>query len=134
MGLFVAWYARQTEGAGLHSPEVCLPASGWEIVALSPQAVTVGAAHFTLNRAVIQKGLERQLVYYWSEQRGRRMADDWAAKLALLSDGITKGRSDGALVRLVTPIVAGEEEATADARLQAFMALILPDLGQYVPG
>jgi hypothetical protein len=33
-----------------------------------------------VNRAVIQKGLSNQLVYYWFEQRGRRMTNDFAAK------------------------------------------------------
>ena len=45
--------------------------------------------HFPLNRAVIQKGLERQLVYYWFEGRGRRLTGDYAAKFYTIADGMT---------------------------------------------
>ena len=41
-----------------------------------------------LNRAVIQKGLERQLVYYWFEGRGRRLTGDFAAKFHTVADSM----------------------------------------------
>ena len=34
-----------------------------------------------LNRAIIQKGNERQLVYYWYEQRGHRLSSEYASKM-----------------------------------------------------
>ena len=34
--MFVAFYDKQTEGDGIHSPEVCLPVGGWEIFSLEP--------------------------------------------------------------------------------------------------
>ena len=43
------------------------------------------------------------------------------------------GRSDGALVRFVSPIGEGESEADADARIQRFMELALKKLPSYVP-
>ena len=74
-----------------------------------------------LNRAVIQKGLERQLVYYWFEGRGRQMTGDFAAKFATIADSLTLGRTDGGLVRVITPIGA-DGVAAADARLRRFLA------------
>jgi exosortase D (VPLPA-CTERM-specific) len=136
VNFFSAWYASQTEGEGIHSPEVCLPVGGWEMFSLEPRQVSMpGTVYgdFTINRAVIQKGEERQLVYYWFEQRGQRMTNDFAAKLSVLWDGITRGRTDGALVRFVTPIAPREDEATADARLQRLMAEVLPRLPAFVP-
>ena len=29
VNMFVAFYNKQTEGSGIHSPEVCLPVGGW---------------------------------------------------------------------------------------------------------
>ena len=136
VNFFTAWYSRQTEGQGLHSPEVCLPVGGWEIFSLRPHAVSMpGTLYgtFEVNRAVIQKQLDQQLVYYWFEQRGRRMTNDFAAKMTVLSDSLTRGRTDGALVRFVTPIRPGETEADADARLQRLMAETLPRLPRFVP-
>ena len=62
VNLFVAFYERQTEGSGIHSPEVCLPVGGWEVYSLAPHAVDMGDTGygaFDVNRAVIQKGLSR---------------------------------------------------------------------------
>jgi exosortase D (VPLPA-CTERM-specific) len=136
VNFFSAFYQKQTEGTGIHSPEVCLPVGGWEIFSLEPYQVSFpGTVYgdFTLNRAVIQKGLAKQVVYYWFEQRGRRMTNDFAVKISVLSDGVQRGRSDGALVRFVTPVAEGESEADADARLQALMAEALPALPRFIP-
>ena len=137
VNFFSAFYNKQTEGSGIHSPEVCLPVGGWEIFSLDQYEVDMSASgygKFEVNRAIIEKGLSRQLVYYWFEQRGKRMTNDFAAKAAVIYDGITMGRTDGALVRYVTPLSPDESEADADARLQQFMALSLKRLPDFVPG
>ena len=82
---------------------------------------------------MIERGLDRQIVYYWFEQRGRRMTNDYLAKLSVVQDGLMTGRTDGALVRFVTPIAPGEAEADADARLLRFMDEALPRLPRFVP-
>jgi exosortase D (VPLPA-CTERM-specific) len=136
VGFFSAFYDKQTEGSGIHSPEVCLPVGGWEMFSFGATEVSVpGTVYgtFPLNRAIIEKGLSRQLVYYWFEQRGTRFTNDYLAKADVVWDSLTTGRTDGALVRFVTPISRDETEADADERLQRFMAEILPRLPTYVP-
>jgi len=136
VALFVAYYKKQTEGQGIHSPEVCLPNGGWEVFNLHqvPLDMTeAGYGKFSANRAVIQKGLERQLVYYWFEGRGKRETNDFRAKLSVLLDSLTMGRTDGALVRYVTPIGPDETEDDAQARLLRFMRLSLKPLPRFVP-
>ncbi len=136
INFFSAYYNKQTEGSGIHSPEVCLPVGGWEIFSLEQYEVdmsAVGYGEFKVNRAIIEKGLSQQLVYYWFEQRGKRFTNDFKAKGMVIYDSLTMGRSDGALVRYVTPLSADETEADADARLQAFMALSLKRLPEFVP-
>ena len=136
ISFFAAYYDKQTEGSGIHSPEVCLPVGGWEVFSIDPTPVSFPDTvygDFQVNRAVIEKGLSRQLVYYWFEQRGARMTNDYLAKIGVVYDSLTIGRTDGALVRFVTPISANETEADADARLQGFMAELLPRLPRYIP-
>ena len=136
VNVFSAWYEKQTEGSGIHSPEVCLPVGGWEILTLKSYEVALPSTvygTFEVNRAVIQKGLSKQLVYYWFEQRGKRMTNDYAAKVSVVWDSLTTGRSDGALIRYVTPILVGENEAAADARLQGFMAESLQKMPRFIP-
>jgi exosortase D (VPLPA-CTERM-specific) len=136
VNVFSAWYQKQTEGSGIHSPEVCLPVGGWEIFSLTDHSVSMpGTPYgtFAVNRAVIQKGLSKQLVYYWFEQRGKRMTNDYAAKVSVVWDSLTIGRSDGALVRFVTAINPGETEADAEARMLRLMALALQKLPRFIP-
>ncbi|MEM7642167.1 MAG: VPLPA-CTERM-specific exosortase XrtD [Pseudomonadota bacterium] len=137
VNLFSAFYNKQTEGSGIHSPEVCLPAGGWEIFSLETYPVefpNTPFGAFEVNRAIIQKGLDKQLVYYWFEQRGARYTNDFTAKLRVVWDSFTIGRTDGALVRYVTPIGRTEPDGAADARIQALMADTLPRLPRFVPG
>lgn len=136
VAFFVAYYDKQTEGQGIHSPEVCLPSGGWEVFNLQEvdlDMTQAGYGLFKANRAIIQKGLSRQLVYYWFEGRGTRVANDFTAKMSVLADSLTKGRTDGALVRYVTPIGTEESEADAEARLLQFMVVSLKALPRYVP-
>ncbi len=136
VNFFAAWYETQTEGTGIHSPEVCLPVGGWEVFSIDPTSVSMpGTVYgdFTVNRAVIQKGLSKQLVYYWFEQRGKRMTNDYLAKASVVYDSLTMGRADGAMVRFVTEIGRDEPEAEADARLQRLMAAVLPKLPRFIP-
>ena len=86
-----------------------------------------------VNRVIIQKGDQRQLVYYWFNQRGRVLTDELAVKWFILYDGITRHRSDGALLRLVTPVPPGEDIAMADRRLTSFLTTIAPNLRKHMP-
>ena len=133
--LFLSFYRSQTKGNAIHSPEVCLPAAGWEVAAIRPVEVALPGTRtgaITLNRAVIQKGLEKQLVYYWFEGRGRHLTNDFAAKFYALADSLTRGRTDGGLVRLITPI-GTDGEAAADARLQRFLGGAVDRLDRFLP-
>ncbi len=132
--LFMGFYYNQMDGTGIHSPEVCIPSGGWEVSAWRPITIDVaGEAPIRANRAVIQRGAARQLVYYWFELRGRRVAGDFEAKIVNLADSLSYGRSDGALVRLITPMRDGEDGAEADARLQRFVTEMAPLLPRFVP-
>ena len=90
----------------------------------------------TYNYVVVQKGENRILMYYWYQQRERRTADEFSMKYYLLVDSLFKSRKDGALVRLMTPVIAGagqKGEAQADARLHAFAQTMLSTMPRYLP-
>ena len=130
VNLYVAYYASQRTGESPHSPLVCIPGTGWLITKLG--RTSFGAEH-PINRAIIERDGSKQLVYYWYEERGRRIASEYWSKWYLLSDAITENRSDGALVRLITTVSPSEVERDADNRLQLFMRDLLPRLGAYLP-
>lgn len=135
--LLMTFYRSQMGGTGgIHSPEVCLPAGGWEVSQWQRKSVAIAGAQpmtITVNRAVIRKGQEQQLVYYWFEQRGLKTPSEYEAKFLSLKDSIITGRSDGGLVRLATPFARAEDPAAAEARLQAMMQQLVPLLPRYFP-
>ena len=92
-----------------------------------------GPSPLTVNRYVIAKGLDRQLVLYWYQSHGRVVASEYAAKFYLVADSIRMNRSDGALVRVVTSINPGETEIAAENHAVAFTESSLPVLDSYIP-
>jgi exosortase D (VPLPA-CTERM-specific) len=135
VNFYVAHYATQRKGVSPHSPRVCIPGGGWHIRDLerSEPAQVPGQTPFPINRVIIERGNQRSLVYYWFEQRGRRIANEYAMKAYLLYDAVFRNRTDGALVRLTTPIYEGEPIEKAEERLQSLMALVVPRLPEFVP-
>jgi EpsI family protein len=103
------------------------------VAAIAPVTVALPGGALRLNRAVIQKGLARQLVYYWFEGRGRQVAGDFAAKFLTIADSLGSGRTDGGLVRLITPIGPDERAEAADARLTRFLAAVTGPLPRFIP-
>jgi EpsI family protein len=81
----------------------------------------------------VKKNVSKQIVYYWCEQRGQRVTSDYRAKASVVWDSLTRGRTDGALVRFVTAIAPGETEAEAEARMQRFMREVLARLPRFIP-
>jgi exosortase D (VPLPA-CTERM-specific) len=134
VNFYAAYYGSQRKGVSPHSPQVCIPGGGWLITGLDrvPVALADGSS-FEVNRIVIERAGQRQLVYYWFEQRGRRIANEYWMKWYLLVDAVMRNRSDGALVRVTTPVGAFEQAGAADQRLVDFMKLAVPELAQYVP-
>jgi exosortase D (VPLPA-CTERM-specific) len=135
VGLFMAWYRDQSRG-GVHSPEICLPGSGWEIAWLERTDIadTVGMeTPFMINRAIIEQGTTRMMVYYWFQQGERRVAWDMAAKFYLMMDGITTGETDGAIVRLTTLIGSDETDAAAEQRLRSVLVELMEPLPRFIP-
>lgn len=135
VNFYVAYYESQRKGSSPHSPTVCMPGGGWQIVDITRRsfAGSKSKAPFEFNRVVIRKGNSSQLVYYWFEERGRVIADEYQVKWYLFRDALLENRTDGALVRITTPIIGGEPEEKADQRIAAFLGEALPLLSDYVP-
>ena len=128
VNFYVAYYESQRKGVSPHSPRVCIPGGGWEIADLT----RITASDHPVNRVIIKKGSQRQLVYYWFQGHGRIVANEYINKWYLFLDAIFKNRTDGALVRVVTNVAENESLDIADARLVDFMAHVEPELKQYI--
>lgn len=135
VNLYVAFYASQRKGASIHSPRSCMPGGGWEIQNVSQVELSTTSAPPALivNRVVIQKGDARQLVYYWFQQRGRVITNEYLAKWYIFWDSLIKNRTDGALVRITVPVPEVGGVKQADDQLQDFIADFYPLVNQYIP-
>lgn len=135
VNLYVAYYESQRKGLSPHSPRVCVPGGGWSITKLERVELNLKkhAAPVNVNRATIQNGHNKQLVYYWFKQRGRDIANEYWMKWYLLTDSLSMNRTDGSLVRLTTPIMPNEKEIDAENRLNGFLSTVNPMLEDYVP-
>ncbi|MBA2339632.1 MAG: EpsI family protein [Pyrinomonadaceae bacterium] len=130
---YVGYYASQRTGATYHSPLNCLPGSGWAMTEPSRLSITPadGSAPIEVNRYIIQKGSARQLLLYWYQGRGRAVASEYWGKIYTVIDSLQRRRSDGAMVRVMVPVVGSEAAALETAKDLAAQAA--PQLSAYVP-
>jgi len=135
VNLYIAYYRSQRKGQSAHSPRTCIPGGGWEITSFESRRLYPLSSEndLTVNRAIIQKGNDRQVVFYWFQQRDRILTNEYLVKFYLFWDALTKHRTDGALVRLTAPIARGENELDVDRHLSEFAKEVSPLLARYIP-
>lgn len=135
VNLYIGYYGSQRQGDTIHSPQNCLPGAGWQPVEGGAASLDINGRPITVNRYVIQKGLDRQVVLYWYQGRGRVVANEYANKFWLMVDAARLHRSDGALVRVVAPVThsAHGSLAGADAAAAEFTREIFPRLSRFLP-
>jgi len=130
--LYIGYYASQKTGDTIHSPKNCLPGSGWDPIKSGYTTIPIsGGQDIAVNEYVIQKDQEKQLVFYWYQGRGRVIASEYSGKFWMIMDAITRNRTDGALVRVITPMNDGE--AKAYARLSSFTQVLFPNVDALIP-
>ena len=131
---FMGYFPSQRTGDTIHSPKNCLPGSGWTPVNSGYVTVKRNGRSVKVNRYVIARRNEQQLVLYWYQSHGRVVASEYWAKYYLVADSIRLNRTDAALVRIITPVIKEEGGmAKAEARAVAFAQTIFPDLDKYIP-
>jgi EpsI family protein len=140
VGIYIGYYQSQREGDTMHSPLSCLPGAGWEPLSKSSLGVTVNSRpggpprDIEINRYLIQKGLDKQLVLYWYQAHDRVVASEYWGKYYLIADAMRLNRTDGALVRIMVPMTDKEgSERTAEATAVRFVKSMFPLLSAYLP-
>jgi EpsI family protein len=133
--LYIGYYESQREGEIIHSPKNCMPGSGWEILhtSLVPLGVkTKNGEPIKVIKMLLQNGAQRQVALYWFHSRGRVIASEYSEKIYLVWDAITKQRTDGSFIRLLSPVVGNDENQTTEL-LKQFTEQLFPILDQFIP-
>jgi EpsI family protein len=129
LNFYVGYYASQRDGATYHSPLNCLPGSGW--IMKQPGKMTIspeGRPSFIANKYIIQNGDHKELLVYWYQGRGRAIDSEYWGKVYTVIDSVRLRRSDGAMVRVTTPVMGSEQSALeAAGKLAAETSVILPE-------
>jgi EpsI family protein len=146
IGLYVGYYQSQREGDTMHSPLNCLPGAGWLPVKQARATLRVatrfdatsgapaGERDVEVNRFVIQRGLDKQVVIYWYQSHGRVIPSEYWGKIFTVVDAIRLNRTDAAMVRVMCPVGgAAGDEARAEEAATAFTQALFPLLGRYLP-
>jgi EpsI family protein len=136
VSLYVGYYRSQREGDTIHSPMNCLPGAGWLPIANDRAAIPIPGrnAPIVVNRFVIRKASERQVVLYWYQSHGRVVASEYWSKAYLVYDAVRSHRSDAALVRVISPVLPSEEgTAAAEQRITEFVQALFPHLEAHLP-
>jgi EpsI family protein len=131
--LYVGYWDSQRRGAQPHSPKNCLPGGGWEPLEAGRLTIPLPAPHAPLvvNRFIIQKDREQQVVLYWYEAQGHSLASEVAARVQMVRSAILRNRTDGAIVRVSSYVQGGVDETTW--RLVEYVQALYPILREYVP-
>ncbi|RMD99838.1 MAG: EpsI family protein [Deltaproteobacteria bacterium] len=129
--LYVGFFASQQQGEQIHSPKHCYPGAGWVTEQEGKVTLQTSAGPVVVNRLTIGKGLERQLVLYWYDTHGRVITNEYAGKFFLAWDAVTRNRTDGALVRISTPIGKGDDPT--NETIIRFAEAVFPILRDFLP-
>jgi EpsI family protein len=134
IGLYIAYFATQRTGQSIHSPQNCLPGAGWTFQSSGITSFTDATGkRYNVGEYLITNGNATDEALYWYQLHGESIASDYKAKLLTLADSIRYGRTDEALIRIMTPVAPGEDRAFARERVVAFARQLAPLLPAYVP-
>ena len=134
ISLFIGYFASQRSGQSIHSPQNCLPGAGWVFDSRRYTELTADNGRtFHVGEYVISNAGERQFVLYWYQAHGRSIPNEYSAKIHMILDAIRLNRTDGAIVRVITPMVPSESVANARERVVRFTAQMAPDLPRFIP-
>jgi len=131
--VYVGYYQSQREGDLIHSPKNCMPGSGWDITSTSIEEVKTSGENVKVIKLLLEKGINKQVVLYWFQSRGRFISSEYWQKIYLILDALFRGRTDGSFIRLIAPIDSRGEAYSTDY-LKSFASDLIPILNKYLPG
>jgi EpsI family protein len=134
VGLFIGYFPTQRTGQSIHSPQHCLPGAGWTFESSRYTNLRdINGKNYQVGEYVINNGESRQFVIYWYQAHGRSIANEYRARLRMVTDAIRTNRTDGALVRVITPVLSSEPISSARDRAVLFASKMAPHLPQFIP-
>ncbi len=134
VGLFIGYFPTQRTGQAIHSPQHCLPGAGWIFESSRYTSMTAADGKpYQVGEYVITNGESKQFVLYWYQAHGRSIANEYVSKAYMIADAIRLNRTDGALVRVITPVFPNESVDDARRRALGFTEQMATQLPRFIP-
>jgi exosortase D (VPLPA-CTERM-specific) len=133
--LFIPFYEYQNTRHTVHTPQACMIGGGWApFDVYEGDIVLEPADNIKIAAKMWRKGNLKLMSSYFFLQRGRVITSPLENKFYLMWDGLTKRRTDGALVRVELMVAPGQSNESAHMELKQFLVNLWPVLHDYVPG
>ncbi len=134
VGLFIAYFPTQRTGVTIHSPKHCLPGAGWYFESSKYVNLTDAAGkRHQVGEYIVSNGDQKQFVIYWYLAHGRSVASEYVAKFYLVADAVRTNRTDGSLIRVMSPIDPLQGTVAAKATVETFTRQLMPVLPRFIP-
>lgn len=117
LSLYIGLYRTAKKVGAAHSPLVCFPGQGWEISKPDGMQLETAGGTIYLADMTATKGRQKELLLYWFQARDKTSRGTFQQKLNNFMEGLHRGPTDNAFVRVSIPI---SETDIEKQRLAAF--------------
>jgi EpsI family protein len=131
----VEYFPSQDESRRAAAREFVFPGAGWSQINEREVTIAVPGRDQSIeaNLVVVEAGGRRFAISYWYQIGQAAVASDHGYRAQLLYNRLVRGRSDGALVRIASPLPSGEDGAVALTRHAEFLRAFYPALLKSLP-
>ena len=129
--LYVGYHSGGKDSGAIHSPRNCMPGGGWHQTSSTAKRLDTGEAEIALVRAVYRHGERSELFLYWFQVGSRTLSNEYALKLAEISNSMVNRRRESTFVRVSVPFEADEEKAYEAGK--RFIQDFYPVLKTFIP-
>jgi len=127
--MYLAYYKDVDSANRCHSPNVCYPGQGWTVAADDMATVDVHGRNFDINRLVINKNSETELVYNWWQTGDAVFPRNSTNRFYQMFKSILGKNPSTVWVRL--SVRASNDKRSDEEMLIRFTKDIMPLLGNY---
>jgi exosortase D (VPLPA-CTERM-specific) len=117
-----------------HSPDVCLPSSGWKITNESDHSIhpvpVMGS--IKVKKIEVEKDGNHQLVYYWFQTKKLSSNNVNMNRFHLSLHALKRDNTYDLFIRPITPLYPDETREDAARRMDSFITGMMPVLIEYI--
>ncbi|GEM_PF-400306 len=131
--MYIGYRSFQSGAKRLKSPKLTM-LPDWNFVALESARVPLpGGGAIDGAWMVLQKDTRKQVALYWYQDGAQTFSGEVAHRFHMAQKVIIHKRTEGAVVRIATPLSPSETIAQARERIAGFAASLYPELVKILP-